>query len=112
MNTNQSGLAIDVDLREFPRVLHYSPVQLLRWRNSEEDTRNEIGMAVSYDISRGGMRIFTSSLIEETELAVRFLSPTGADIIQNAYIVRHVQSNEWISQYGLQFETPLPESAM
>ncbi len=112
MSYDQTDLATAVDVREYPRVLHYSPVQLLARCNSGKEPGNLIGMAVSYDISRGGMRLFSAGNIQETELAVRFLSPTGADIIQNARIVRHVQNNEWISQYGLQFETPLPESAV
>ncbi len=112
MSTVQTAMKLAVDLRECPRVLHYAPIQLLEIEENDKAVGQAFATVVSYDVSRSGMRVFSAIEIDVPMFAVRFWTPTGMEVTQPARIVRTVHRNEWIWEYGLQFESLLPESAL
>ncbi len=112
MNTVLSALTIVNKLGAFARIPHQSPVQVLidckpdgmQWANSLA--------AVSRDISRSGMSLFTTWPINVARITVRFVTPTGVDITQKAQVVQIIQSRDGNWEYNLEFENLLPESAL
>lgn len=112
MSTSLSGMPIAANRDTVPRVLHYSPVQILAVDGSEGENSVPVGSGVSYDLSRNGMRLFTTLPIDSPDFEIRFLTPTGSDVTRTARVVNVDHRNEWVWLHELEFETPLPESAM
>lgn len=104
--------SVAADVTDFPWVNHRSIITILKPSDSEGVLSDSIGSAVSFDLSRGGMRIFAVLPITESEVAVRFTTPRRQLFTRNAQVVRTLLGDESTCEYYLEFETPLPESAI
>lgn len=66
--------------------------------------------AICYDLSRGGIRVFSTLPLNVEQLVVQISTARGEEIAQSAHVVRRVYREEWMWEHGLQFDSPLPES--
>ncbi len=58
------------------------------------------------------MRLFSTLQLEEKEIFVRFSAPNNSVVIRKSRVVRVKHRNEWMWEYGLEFESPLPEETL
>ncbi len=58
------------------------------------------------------MRLLTTIPIDEPDIGVRFVTPSGTDVMRAVQIASVEHQNEWVWLYELEFQTLLPESAM
>ncbi len=96
--------------RNFPRVCHSVPVQLLVRNPGSHEIGAALTTAMSHDLSRSGMRVYSIIHLDNKEIFVRFQSPGGEVLIRSANVVRSTQTTGFIWEYGLEFESLLPES--
>lgn len=107
-----SEMPIAASRETFPRILHYSPVQVLAVEGSEDENSVPIGSGVSFNLSRNGMKLFTTLPIDPPHFKIRFLTPAGADVTRAVRVVNVEHRIEWVWLHELEFESLLPESAM
>ena len=108
----QSFPSVIADATDYPWVNHRSIITIMKPADSEGVLSDSIGAAVSFDLSRGGMRIFAMLPITEPEVAVLFTTPKRQRFTRNAHVVRTLLGDESTCEYYLEFESPLPESSL
>lgn len=99
------------DSREHLRSRYSVPVQIL-FRNSESagaPLGESMTCAVSYDISRSGMRLYSSVSLDDKEFSIRFAVPNSDPICEIAHVVRCIHQTNGLYEYGVQFAALLPE---
>ncbi len=104
--------SITADLRDYPRQRFSAPVEVQFRQPVTGDYGGNLTCAVCYDISRSGMRIYSSVPLEGKEIRIRFKPLKNIEVIRVARIVRCQTQENHILQYGLVFESLLPESLL
>jgi len=98
--------------RMCPRSLYSVPVQILDCVDEEHGVGNAIMTTVCHDLSASGMRIFSTLPLEKKTVFIRFAAPNNSVVIRKSRVVRVKHRNEWMWEYGLEFESPLPEETL
>ena len=112
MSISLQKMSLETKPEVFPSVLHYSPVQILAADGLEGENAIPVGTGISYDLSRRGMRLFTTLPIDHPQIEIRFLTPSGADVTRAVRVVDVQHRNDWVWINQLEFETDLPESEL
>ncbi len=94
------------DQRADIRVPYAGPVEIFLRDPKTGGISTESIKATGHDISRGGMRISSESPLNSKEVFVRFLYNEEQFLVREACTVWKTDGR---NEYGLQFDTPLPE---
>lgn len=101
-----------VENRDFPRLRYSAPAEV-KFRNPETGRFGEaVECLVCHDISRSGMRVYSSVSLEGEEICVSLKTPKNVELIRVVRIVRCVAQANLMHEYGLEFESLLPEAFM
>lgn len=109
---NSSTISPVVENRTYPRLRYSAPVEV-KFRQPDTGRFGEaVKCLLCHDISRSGMRVYSSAPLEGEEICVCLKTPKNAEIIRVVRIVRCVTQANLMLEYGLEFESLLPEALM
>lgn len=101
-----------IENREYPRLRYSAPVEV-KFRQPETGGFGEpVKCLLSHDISRSGMRVFSSLPLDDEEICVCIKTSKNVEVIRVARIVRCVTQANLMLEYGLEFKSLLPEDFM